>query len=338
MSLAEVLGSPPWNTLCTVHYAREAVREWTQQSERQCNHVRLAIAQARSMGFTHLLHIDDDELIYLPSGHSALQTSLLSLLRDRPSGGKDDDVCEFHLLTLEAIAPSLECDNAFAECCAFRHCASDFASYGSGNLSHGKSIGLLAVDSLAPSSPHHFKTTAAEYTVAGTVTLPPPVGVILHYESCTYTRWYDKFADMAAQLVRHGVNAVQHAVSFTKFYRASVECHARLLKNPTASNEHTAKETWCSAKLEPLTVSALRPIEFQRTFGRLTLIPPPAASVVDEKLSAVERNLEATYLLPRTALSSVGPGYLTGYPESHNPQATIAGGTLSGKRIAANTT
>jgi hypothetical protein len=295
-SLVQLLQAPPWDTLCTVVAADGTRRDWGEQSTRQANHVQAAIAQARSMGLSHLLHIDDDELLHLPSGVEALQKLLFAV--PNPTG-REDDVCEFHALTLEALSPSLGCVNAFAEGCAFKHCAADFTSYGSGNLSHGKSIGRLAIAGLAPSNPHHFKTLnlagAGEYEVKGTVTLPPPVAVILHYESCSFRRWNDKFSDFASQLLHEGVQAVSQAATFTKFYKASIECHTRLLKKPCSANDVAAKDVWCSAKLEPPAVSVLRPIPYTRTFGRLTLLPAPAAAVVDEELTAAEQTLEAAY-------------------------------------------
>ena len=47
-------------------------------------------------------HIDDDELLYMPSGHAAFRTAIFNA----PNLA---DLVEFHCLTLEALSPSGEC-------------------------------------------------------------------------------------------------------------------------------------------------------------------------------------------------------------------------------------
>ena len=139
--------------------------------------------------FTHLLHLDDDELLYVPGGVEVLHACAQS------ASAANNDVIELHALTLEALSPSIECSNPFVECCAFRHSADDYSSYGGGDRSHGKSIGLLATRRLAPYNPHHFcaggdmaqaagnpfqmrAVAGAEHDATRTFVLPPPVAVI----------------------------------------------------------------------------------------------------------------------------------------------------------------
>ena len=310
--------TPPWKDCCTVWATNEeAQRDWISQSDRQAQHVMRAIAAARKMGVTHLLAIDDDELLFLPNGLS----SLVAAIHGAPNGS---ELCEFHALTLEALAPSITCANPFAECCAFRHVAADYCSYGQGELSHGKSIGVLAHGALAPLNPHHFRgASSSDHDPAATfllrtLVLPPSVAVILHYESCSYRRWRDKFLGYASRMRQEGGRnepGVRQAASFSKFYKQSVEACMHLLqaeatekatagmatgpgqRGPPATcrtpAEKHAQAVWMEAKLEPDTVTAARPIEYIRTLGRLTLIPPVADAVA--KTSAVasaERTLE----------------------------------------------
>ena len=62
-ALEILLAFPPWDEMCTVSPARgSTVRDWKEQSDRQNAHVAQSITQARRCGYTHLLHIDDDEL------------------------------------------------------------------------------------------------------------------------------------------------------------------------------------------------------------------------------------------------------------------------------------
>ena len=82
----------------------ELVRVWhvtsvgqVGQTERQANHVHSAIAKARRAGLTHLLHIDDDEMVYVPCGLHRLRCEL----GHATAGGAHN----VHALTLEALAP-----------------------------------------------------------------------------------------------------------------------------------------------------------------------------------------------------------------------------------------
>ena len=91
----------PWNSVCTLTQAQQTVREWKAQSVRQVEHVRQSITRARALEMTHLLHIDDDELLYLPSGMGALRAAI----KKAPNA---DQLVEIHCLALEAMAPSCE--------------------------------------------------------------------------------------------------------------------------------------------------------------------------------------------------------------------------------------
>ena len=299
----------PWSTACTISRAGATVRDWKAQSERQNAHVKDAIKSAKAMGFTHLLHIDDDECLYLPSGMPALRSVI--------SSSHGTGLVELHALTLEALAPSLECTNPFAECCAFRHCASDYCSYGRGEQSHGKSIAILSAPQLAPYSPHHFRgqggdtgSDPAETFLMRTHILPPPVAVILHFESCTYRRWRDKFTEFALRM-RHDRSGVRVAATFSLFYKASIEACMRLIgdggKDGTAATaaeaEKVARAVWSDSKVEPAAVSTSRPIAHARTLGRLTLIPPIAAGVAGSAVATAERQLEQA-MIQMSAMAS----------------------------------
>ena len=327
-ALAEYLSTPPWNSLCTVTAAESCVRDWKEQSQRQFNHTAASITAAKGLGVTHVLHIDDDELLYLPSGIQPLRAAI--------SHASSTNGCvELHALNLEALAPMIQCTNPFAECCAFRHMPDDFDSYGRAELCHGKSIGIVnGPVPLHPYSPHHFKgpgpvperLAAPDAILPRSLMLPPPTAVILHYESCSYRRWRDKFSDYAWRFRHHGRRAIALAASFSPFYRQSIAACARLLgfeaeadalglrvlppKWPTAATgghdaEDAARAVWSRSKLEPPEVSASRPVAHMRTLGRLTLIPPPAAAVASgETTAAAERALEAA--MGRAAAGKTG--------------------------------
>jgi len=135
-----------------------------------------------------------------------------------------------------------------------------------------------------------------------TLTLPPTVAVILHYESCSYRRWREKFTQYARRRRDEGRDAIMQAATFSVFYHRSIDCCARLLDNHVgpqsaiAEAEAAARALWSEFKLEPPAVSASRPILHARTLGRLTLIPPPAAAVVvDGSVEKLERALHTAF-------------------------------------------
>lgn len=88
--------------------------------------------------------------------------------------------------------------------------------------------------------------------------------------------------------------------TFSAFYKRSTESCARLLQaeetldaRALQAAEEAAKAAWSSAKCEPREATACRPVRHARTFGRLTLIPPVAASVAaDGTTLAVEQELQ----------------------------------------------
>ena len=181
-TLEHFLTQPPWNARCTTTFAHSTVRDWSGQTGRQMTHVQRSIRKATEAGYTHLLHLDDDELLFLPNGTAALHSAVARA---------PVDVADLHALTLEALAPSIDTQNPFAECVAFKHRPQDYCAYGGGPNSKGKSIGSLSSPHLWPRGPHHFSRSNGEDS-SETLVLPPPVAVILHYESCRYQRWRDK--------------------------------------------------------------------------------------------------------------------------------------------------
>ena len=62
------------------------------------------------------------------------------------------------------------------------------------SYTNGKSIGNLAADALRAHGPHHFRCSKGAGGATSKVThmIPPPVAVVLHYESGTYAKWRTK--------------------------------------------------------------------------------------------------------------------------------------------------
>lgn len=203
--LEPLLLSPPWSDICRSTFHTNTVRCWSGQTERQSAHVAHAVSKACTDGLTHLLHLDDDELLYLPSGLRALQ---------REFGRAPSGIVNLHALTLEALVPrddeALTLDEfdstdasrcPFTRCRMFRHVRMSYAAYGGSPVAAGKSFGLLACPTLQFNSPHHFFTSrfggpSAGY-MGGSLLLGSHLAVVLHFESCSYVRWRLKFTEYA---------------------------------------------------------------------------------------------------------------------------------------------
>ena len=178
--LQSLLCTPPYSTLVHAEWAGGCTRDWTGLATRQAMHMRDVIDVARSDGVTHLLHIDDDELLFLPNGQAALRSALAS----------EHSAVSLHVRNLEALAPSARCTNPFGEASMFRHRPWEYGSYGYPPCS-GKSFASLVHEDVAPNGPHHFGTAGTAHRGlplpdGRSTTLPPGLAVILHYESASY--------------------------------------------------------------------------------------------------------------------------------------------------------
>ena len=181
------LSTPPWDCCVACTFAESAAPDVDHQMNRQQAFVDATIIHARADGMSHLLHIDDDELLYCHRGVEALHL----LFAAAPPTAFD-----LHLYNMEALHASAASEDPFRAAVAFRHRRADFGAY-----SNGKSIGVLAHEKcVCAPGVHHFATDVDE-----TVQVPAPVGVILHYESATYTRWRAKFMPYAIEHVRRAL-------------------------------------------------------------------------------------------------------------------------------------
>lgn len=167
------------------------VQSYSSQMERQTRHVIDSIPTSRKMGLTHLLHIDDDELLFCPNGtdwfYSHLCASNASCLR---------------LNNMEAVYESSTCVDPFQTTTRFRKRPWEFGAY-----ANGKSIGNLSDPELSTEGPHTFTGSIKD--------LDSHVAVVLHYESACFERWKSKFEAYARD---GGLDACQRqAIPFPFF-------------------------------------------------------------------------------------------------------------------------
>ena len=89
--------------------------DYFDKVQRQQRVVAAAIPRARAHGLTHLLHIDDDELLYCPRGSAPLVAQLARCLQS-------ESVADIHLANVEALPPGPELrPNLFEGVTCFRH-------------------------------------------------------------------------------------------------------------------------------------------------------------------------------------------------------------------------
>ena len=278
--LKALLDTPPWDRVVHATFDDGTQRDYFAQMDRQSSHISASLPLARAAGLTHLLHIDDDELLYCASGWQRLRAELASAPVDRP---------DCHLCNVEALLPSAQCASPFREAVVFRHLPTRYTSY-----TNGKSIGRLDAATLRAHGPHHFRTNNHTGGKASAIThhIPADVAVVLHYESATYSKWHAKYMDLAA---RHGNDPnVFQRVPFA-FYRKSIAAAAAMLNATDAATKSEAAASayrlWCEYKLAP---AGLPPVSAQprRLPDGLTLLSPFAQPGRDTAPPVEELSLE----------------------------------------------
>lgn len=200
---------------------------------RQVAFVNVAIPLARAAGLSHLLFLDDDELLYCPNGVERLLADLAAAPADRP---------DCHLRNLEALMPSSSCASPFREASVFRHWPESYTSYSS-----GKSIARLDSPAIQGHSQHHFRTGDIGGVTGSPITHPiaPATAVVLHYESPTYAKWLSKFLDLAAASTDR-YTSLDH-VPF-RFYTQSIRAARAILDARAAANAAAEAEAVAAAQ------------------------------------------------------------------------------------------
>lgn len=107
-ALAEMLQASRWAGVIELTEARDTRTHYFEKVGRQNAAVSAAIPRARAAGLTHLLHIDDDELLYTSLGSAALRAALAHA----PAPAAD-----LHLANLEALPPSAALRQVIATDC-----------------------------------------------------------------------------------------------------------------------------------------------------------------------------------------------------------------------------
>mmetsp|Transcript_59903 Transcript_59903/g.128534 ORF Transcript_59903/g.128534 Transcript_59903/m.128534 type:complete len:510 (+) Transcript_59903:100-1629(+) len=151
--------------------------------KRQLRAMRRAKTAATALGIEWLVHIDDDELLYTPM-HRPVGEVLASL----PHG-----VDQAYIPNTEAVYTSPEVVSCFSQTTQANVNRYTFASY-----ANGKSALRIAATGAVPAGPHMWRTAdGLELPSAHLDSEPfgPPL-LVIHFESCPFARWEDKFWEL----------------------------------------------------------------------------------------------------------------------------------------------
>ena len=135
--------------------------------DRQCHNATNALKESNKMGITHVMHMDDDELLSFPRGFDAFQKHVQGI-----------STPNIHICNYEMLAPHADVVNPFLECHIVQKNNWTFRGYG-----WGKCIGVVGRTTHSV-DPHTFYGCFAD--------TPPDLAVLYHYESLPYTRWLEK--------------------------------------------------------------------------------------------------------------------------------------------------
>ena len=189
-----LLRTHPWSGCVTLDIGEDKAVSYFSVMDRQNEHVNRSIVKAREMGITHLAHIDDDELLFCPSGVAAFRAHLST-----------SSASSLHMNNIEAVYDQSDCEDPFARCRWFCVRPSSFTAY-----VNGKGIGRVDAPDLAAHGPHAF--------VGSRETMPSNIVVVAHYESACIDRWATKFDGYAKDSPR----ACEDGTIPFPFYCASI--------------------------------------------------------------------------------------------------------------------
>lgn len=155
------------------------------------------------MGISWLFHVDDDELLFSPA-HRKIGDILAAMPK-----GYDQALVP----NVEAVYPSAAVKNCFTETKEVNMNRYLFASY-----ANGKSGVRVTNPKARPAGPHAWMT--AEGTALPSISLKeepfgPPL-MVVHFESCPFSRWEDKFWELG-NTTPDKINAIPF-----RFYQESI--------------------------------------------------------------------------------------------------------------------
>jgi len=151
--------------------------QYVTLQKRQQTFINQCIQKCKQMNIHFLLHIDDDELLYVSEKYNH---NILNLIKDK--NFMNTQYTDFHFKNFEAIY-----DNTHTKCfetiqfidCYKNKCRS---------YANGKSMGKIHTH-LSSRGPHFFS--------GPTLKIDENDACILHFDSCNFEKWKQKFTNLS---------------------------------------------------------------------------------------------------------------------------------------------
>ena len=193
-SLQTLLLSDKWKNIVTATFST-GERDYISQMDRQISHIKNSSEKAIEHGCTHLIHIDDDELLYAHDGIQKLNEFL----------GNHSDMDWYKIQNYEAVYEAEDCTHPFLSTKMFLKNVRQFTAYMNGkpmaNLS--KKVKVKGVHSFGGNMEN----------------IPENILLVLHYESPCKQRWREKFKMYS---IRNANECKNGTIPF-EFYCSSIE-------------------------------------------------------------------------------------------------------------------
>eukprot|EP00440_Ansanella_granifera_P066877 gb/GFBE01072526.1/.p1 GENE.gb/GFBE01072526.1/~~gb/GFBE01072526.1/.p1 ORF type:complete len:516 (+),score=123.90 gb/GFBE01072526.1/:1-1548(+) len=158
--------------------------DYSTLQDRQMTAMARAKEECVRMGIDWLIHIDDDELLYTPQ-----QRKIGDLLAAMPS-----QFNQAYLPNVEAVYESAKVKSCFMETKQVNLNRYTFESYANGK----SALRVISNQKVHPAGPHQWRDSLNQELNSVHMDKEPfgtPL-MVVHYESCPFSRWQDKFWEL----------------------------------------------------------------------------------------------------------------------------------------------
>jgi hypothetical protein len=187
-----IQSSPKYSKIISLnplHSSEVIENQYVELQHRQAAFINRSIESARTMQppMDFILHIDDDELLYVSQEY---KHSLPVLIQKQgyldPSKTKASD---FHFKNIEAVYMGSRTGTGSG--CFTTNKFKDCSTSSCRSYANGKSMGRITGNpDLVSWGPHHFS--------GETMDIPSEKAMVLHFDSCCFERWKSKFINLSA--------------------------------------------------------------------------------------------------------------------------------------------
>lgn len=191
--------------------------EYWSLIDKQTNFINDCINSCIDKKIDYIHHIDDDELLMLSDKYNTIQDFFKTI---------DSKYDNIHFKNVEAVF-SRNKKNCF-DTTKFLNCSTGKCK----SYANGKSSGKIS-NNLKPHGPHFFRGTTLNVDIND--------AVILHFDSCNYNKWFDKFKNLS-NINEDELNRIPFP-----YYKDSI----KLIQKGINKEDETAKKLYETYKIDP---------------------------------------------------------------------------------------